>query len=87
MLVVGVREGVVEHGIGHHAARVNDLSASSRVEIQGLAGRAVDNILGYGIAQKLLGVERVNVAAMVLVEVVEMVVEADGCREFLGNRE
>lgn len=87
LLVVGVGEGVVEHGVGHHAARVDDLSSSSGVEIQWLAGRAVNDILGYGIAQELLGVERINVATMVLVEVVEVVVEADGRREFLGNRE
>lgn len=70
-------EAVVEHGVCDQTARVVGL-ASVSVDAKGVAVASIDGIVVAEVALELVGIERLDIAAMVLVEVCELVVEEDG---------
>lgn len=79
-------EGVVEHGIGNQSARVVGLVRVG-VELQRVAVAAIDGRVVAKVAHKLVGVERLDITAVVLVEVCELVVEEDRRGEIVGDPE
>ena len=79
-------EGVVEHGIGDQAARVIGLVRVG-VKLQRVAVAAIDGRVVAEITHELIGVERLDVTAMILVEIGKLVVKKDGRSEIVGNPE
>ena len=73
--VVGERERVIEQRVGDGAARADLVRAGEGVR-RALAAQRRDRV-----AQQLVVVARLDVATVVLVEVLEAVVEIDGRRE------
>jgi hypothetical protein len=82
----GRSEGIVKHGVGNQTARV-DGQVRLIVPVHGVALRAADGAVADGIALELAGEEGLHVAAVVLVEVGEVVVEEDWRAHVFGNDE
>lgn len=82
----GVGKGVVEHRVGNQTAGVVGLLAIL-VAVQRRALGAGNGIVVASGALELIRIKRVDVAAMVLVEVGEMVVEENRCAHLLGDVE
>lgn len=82
----GAGEGVVEHRVGDQAAGEVRL-ALVLVDFERVAARSIHLAVRLGVAFELIGVEGIDVASVVLVEVGHVVVEQDGRAHVLRNVE
>ena len=80
----GIAKRVIEDRVGDETARVDDF-AGVGIHVDGLAGAALDGAVGHGIALELVGVERLDVASVVLVVIGELIVEEDAGIEPRGH--
>lgn len=81
----GTENGVVEDGVGNQAARVVCFAVWG--ESEGIAGAAIDAAIASSGTSELVGVERLDISSVVLIEAGEAVVEIDMGADVVGDAE
>ena len=81
----GAKDGVVEDGVGDQSAGV--VSFSVVVQLQRIAGGTVYGAIALRIAFELIGVERLDISSVILVEVCKLVIEVHMWSNIIRNVE
>jgi hypothetical protein len=80
----GAEDGIVEDRVRNESAGIDSLAI---FQLERIAGAAVDGVIAESIATELRRVQRLDVSAVVLVEVREAIVEVDWRANVVRDRE
>ena len=81
----GTEDSIVENGVGNQTAGV--ICFSVGCQFQRITGAAVDCAVALGIAFELIGVKRLDVSSVVLIEIREFIVEVYVRSDVVWNAE